>query len=99
MRKKVTAMRQAVDVAYNELERDINENRLHSVESKVGPVTSTRIDEIAELLTKDALKDFIKDNEETWNLVEVNSKERIERNTYSKVRTFVANYVTNNNIA
>jgi len=88
--------RNAVEKTYAEIERYINENRLNSVTSKVGPLTKKNMDEVCRLLCEDAFKDFIKDNQETWEAVEEDKQTQIKANTSSKVKAFVTDYMKSN---
>jgi Rnl2 family RNA ligase len=54
------------DAIAQEMERYINVNRLHSVESKMGPVTSDNAQTAARALAEDAVADFIADHPDLW---------------------------------
>ena len=52
--------------AMDTLSEYITENRLHNVLSKIGPVTTKDFGKILGSLNKDALDDYMKENEEQW---------------------------------
>jgi Rnl2 family RNA ligase len=85
--------KQAEERIYTEIERYINENRLDTVISKLGPVNSERINEFAEFMAKDAIKDFCKDEEELWGKVADEKRENFAKNVRSKVAVFIKEYL------
>jgi Rnl2 family RNA ligase len=67
---------------FDNLERYVrNENRVHSVESKLGPLTTENSKEIADALAVDGLKDYVKDFEEFWNKLTDDVKERVTKSS------------------
>jgi hypothetical protein len=48
---------------------------------------------MSERLNQDVFKDFTKDYEETWSLIVEGGQEQIVKNTLSKVRGFVTEYL------
>ncbi len=66
---------------------------MDTVISKLGPVNADRINEFAEFMAKDAIKDFIKDEEELWNKVADEKKENFTKNVKSKVAVFIKEYI------
>jgi len=87
---------EAEATAYQELDRYVNENRLISLQSKIGPVKLENLNEAATLMSADAIKDFVKDFEQLWSKVETAKQEQIQKNTSSKVRSFIFEYLNNN---
>ena len=76
--------------------RYINDNRMDTLRSKIGEVTSERINEASELYFADVMKDFVKDEEELWMSISEEERERASRNTRSKVNSFVVGWVAAN---
>jgi hypothetical protein len=66
---------------------------LDTVISKLGPVNSERINEFAEFMAKDAIKDFCKDEEELWGKVADEKRENFAKNVRSKVAVFIKEYL------
>jgi Rnl2 family RNA ligase len=81
--------KQAEDRIYDEIPRYINENRLDTVISKLGIVTEARLDEFAEFMSNDAIKDFIKDSPDIWSKVPEDKKEHFPKNVKSMCATFI----------
>ncbi len=93
--KKKAEKKAAVDVVYEEIGRYINENRLNNLQSKFGPVTRENSNEAALQLADDALKDFIKDYEETWALIDDEDMQKVTRkNVKSKAAQWLAGWLT-----
>jgi len=88
--------KEALDKAYEEIDRYINENRLNNLQSKIGPLKEDSLVEASKMLCEDVFKDFCKDNEELWALLDEEKRELVERNTGSKVRTFVSTWYSQN---
>jgi len=69
---------------------------MDTLRSKIGEVTSERINEASELYFADVMKDFVKDEEELWMSILEEERERASRNTRSKVNSFVVAWVAAN---
>eukprot|EP01119_Soliformovum_irregulare_P006110 TRINITY_DN17880_c0_g1_i1.p1 TRINITY_DN17880_c0_g1~~TRINITY_DN17880_c0_g1_i1.p1 ORF type:complete len:349 (-),score=75.66 TRINITY_DN17880_c0_g1_i1:42-1088(-) len=85
----------AVEQTYNEIERYLTENRIHTLESKMGLITFDNLNQATVLYQEDALKDFERDSPELWGRIEPRVQEVIRNNTASKVRTLLSEYVRN----
>jgi len=94
--KQREAARANLEKIYDEVERYINDNRMDTLRSKIGEVTTERINEASEAYFADVMKDFIKDQEELWMSVSEEERERASRNTRSKVNSFVVSWVAQN---
>lgn len=86
----------AVDTVYEEVERYITVNRLHNLESKMGPVTRDNAGEAAAALAADAMKDLIGDYEETWAVIEEGVREVVHKNVRSKAAQWLNDHLNNN---
>lgn len=84
--------KEALDTIYEEIERYINVNRLHNLESKVGPVTRANASEAATALADDALQDLTKDYEEAWYLIEEHLREVVWKNVRSKAAQWLSEH-------
>jgi hypothetical protein len=62
--------------------------------SKLGPVSEERLNEFAEFMAKDAIKDFIKDEEALWLKVAEEKRENFHKNVRSKVALFIKEHLT-----
>lgn len=97
--QKREAEKSRIAQIYDEIERYITDNRMDTLRSKIGEVTRDRTTEVVDFYLADVMKDFIKDEEELWNGVEdEEEKERITKNTRSKVNSFVQQWMLRNNI-
>eukprot|EP01118_Nematostelium_gracile_P008983 TRINITY_DN3003_c0_g1_i1.p1 TRINITY_DN3003_c0_g1~~TRINITY_DN3003_c0_g1_i1.p1 ORF type:complete len:204 (+),score=73.96 TRINITY_DN3003_c0_g1_i1:424-1035(+) len=81
--------RTGVSKALDEYTRYINENRLHSVESKIGPIKEQDSNHVSKLLMEDAFKDFFEDNMKLWISFDEAKKEILMKNFSSIARSFV----------
>ena len=87
----------AIEKAYSILERYINNNRMETLQSKIGPVTKENMKMALELFCEDVFKDFCEDEEKLWKLLDEDTQERIRKNTKSKVNSFVSNWLNSKN--
>jgi Rnl2 family RNA ligase len=85
----------AVDTVYEEVERYITVNRLHNLESKMGPVTRDNAGEAAAALAADAMKDLIGDYEETWAVIEEGVREVVHKNVRSMAAQWLNVHLNN----
>jgi Rnl2 family RNA ligase len=83
----------AIDTVYDEVERYITINRLHNLESKMGPVTRDNASEAATALAADAMKDLVRDYEETWAVIEEAAREVVHKNVRSKAAQWLNDHL------
>jgi len=69
---------------------------MDTLRSKIGEVTEERVNEASELYLADVMKDFIKDQEELWMSVDEDVRDRVAKNTRSKVNSFVVAWIAAN---
>jgi Rnl2 family RNA ligase len=82
------------DLAFSELQRYINnDNRVNSVGSKIGRITSDNAIESGEALFVDAFKDFMKDNEGLWHSLSETKQNQLEKNAKSTASVYIRDYI------
>jgi hypothetical protein len=72
-----------------ELARYLNLNRLHSLESKLGPVTLENATVAAQELAEDALKDFIADSPAMWAKLDKRGQDIRRKHFQSRVAAWL----------
>jgi hypothetical protein len=71
---------------------------LIAVRSKVGEITPERVDDVADMLCKDALAEFQADCEKEWHLLPTKQHAEILLATYYQSMEFVHKWVAANEI-